>query len=400
MNVKQQIVIDQYIVKPTTYLLNFAVQLVGKILRIDHSLDKDFKRIVVCKFKGMGSILQATPLLQALREKFPKAEIIFVTTTANVKILEHIPLVDQVIAIDDNGFFTFLRSCVKNLFKIMRLRPDVYFDLEIYSDFSSLFALLTLSKNRIGFYLRSSSFRTGIYTHMMFFNPRAPISKVYLQMGQLLHCRVDFDLLQISKGKNATEVTKKYIVINPNASDLRIERRWPITHFIQLIERLLEEDEKYEIHLIGSKEEYAYTAQIASAIASERLVNTAGKLTLSELIDEISHADYMISNDTGPMHIAFSTQTPIICLFGPCAPEQYGISKYAHIVYKKAYCSPCVHDFITPPCKGNNSCMKLITVEDVLEKIHDIHHSHVSTEKAPAEFIYALESKILGDFNR
>jgi len=44
----------------------------------------------------------------------------------------------------------------------------------------------------------------------------------------------------------------------------------------------------------------------------------------------------MVSNDTGPMHISFCTKTPIICLFGPCSPEQYGINEYAHIIIEKS----------------------------------------------------------------
>ncbi len=65
------------------------------------------------------------------------------------------------------------------------MRPDVYIDLEIYSNFSTLVTLFSCSKNRISFYLRSSSFRMGIYTHMMFFNSEVQISEVYLQIARL-----------------------------------------------------------------------------------------------------------------------------------------------------------------------------------------------------------------------
>lgn len=397
MNVKKQIFIDQYIVKPFTYILNFIVRIVGKILRIDHDLNKDFKRIAICKFKGMGSIIQATPLIQSLRAKYPQAEIIFVTTTANSKILEHIPLIDRVILVNDNGFFKFIPSSIKALITLMRIRPEVYFDLEIYSDFSSLFALMTLSKNRIGFYLRSSSYRTGIYTHMMFFNPRVPVSKAYLQMGQLLNCDVNFDLYPLSIQDKKQNESKKYMVINPNASDLRIERRWPKAYFIQLIEEILLNDPTIEIHLIGSKDEEEYTTSIEKAVTNDRVINTSGKLSIKELIVEINNASYMVSNDTGPMHIAFSTKTPIICLFGPCSPDQYGMSENAHIIYKSVYCSPCVHDFITPPCNGNNNCMKLITVKEVFEKINLVNSNAVTSTYKHTIFIYNADDKVLGE---
>ena len=76
----------------------------------------------------------------------------------------------------------------------------------------------------------------------------------------------------------------------------------------------------------------------------------------------------MISNDTGPMHIALCTKTPIICLFGPCSPELSGIHENTIKVYKEINCSPCVHEFEVSPCNGENICMQLISPQEVFEK--------------------------------
>ena len=65
------------------------------------------------------------------------------------------------------------------------------------------------------------------------------------------------------------------------------------------------------------------------------------------------------------MHISFALGKPTISLFGPASPIQYGQNKNAFGIYKNLYCSPCVHDFISPPCKGDNQCMKKITVKEV-----------------------------------
>jgi len=171
MNTRSQLIIDKYIAKPIGFMLNFFVRLLGKILRINHDLDKDFKCIAVCKFKGMGSIIQSTTMLGAIRQKYPNAEIIYVSSKPNEKILQKIEWVDNIILVDDSGFFKMLTSSTKAIFQLIRKRPGVYFDLEIYSDFSTLFTTFSMSVNRVGFYLRSSSFRMGIYTHMMFFQP-------------------------------------------------------------------------------------------------------------------------------------------------------------------------------------------------------------------------------------
>ncbi len=406
MNTRSQILLDKYIAKPVAYLLNFIVRIAGKLLSIDHNLNKDFKTIAVCKFKGMGSIIQATPMLQAIRNRFPDAEIIFVSSVANKSLLEKIDLVDTIITLDDRNMRRFGLSCLRALVRLVRKRPDVYIDLEIYSDFSTLFTLFTLSKNRIGFYLRSSSFRMGIYTQMMFFNPHVPISDVYLQLAALLYCRIDgnrlFPLHKNIKVENKHR-SGTYILINPNASDIRLERRWNAQNFISLVRMVRVAFPDHEILLIGGKSEKEYTDQIANTIHSEKVASLAGATTIDELIYLIRNATLMVSNDTGPMHIAFSTETPVICLFGPCAPGQYGMNRYAHVVYKRVYCSPCVHEFETAPCNGNNICMQLISVQEVYDMVvkvlSDMKYP-VNTALEDDRPIYQLDGLTLGLVNR
>ncbi|PWH84900.1 glycosyltransferase family 9 protein [Brumimicrobium oceani] len=387
MKTKHQLAIDNYLIKPIAFLMNFLVRIVGQITRIDHSLDKDFKHIVVCKFKGMGSIIQATPMLEALRTQFPNAEITFVSTKANKTVLEKITHVDSIICLDDKNILKLLSTMFSSLFKLMRKRPDVYIDLEIYSNFSTLFTLFTFSKNRIGFYLRSSSFNMGIYTHMMFFNNNVPISEVYLQISRLFgvnHTKNELFPLHENTPEFLEIPTKDYIIINPNASDLRLERRWGAKKFNQLILNLVELYPAMEILVVGSKDERPYSEKTLEGISHPNVKNMAGKTSIDGLISLIHKATLVITNDTGPMHIAFACKTPTVCLFGPCSPDQYGGNEYTTVIYKKVFCSPCVHDFNISPCNGDNVCMKLITVEEVLTKAK-IHLDN--------EFVPDLESK-------
>lgn len=403
MKVKTQLFVDRYIAKPVAYLLNFLVRLVGQLLSIEHSLDRDFERIAVCKFKGMGSILQSTPMLHAIKRRFPAAELIYVSTQGNRQILEQIDWVDTVVTVDDRSLWAFVRTNLQAIWLLMRKRPQVYFDLEIYADYSTLFTLFTLSVNRVGFYLRSSSFRMGIYTHMMFFNPRVPISQVYLQLAKLIGCDTEGAQLYPLRGQEALPfpADTPYLVINPNASDLRLERRWGKARFAALITHILEAVEDLNIVLVGSKGEYAYTQSVAEEVGHPRVINTAGQTSLNGLISIIDQATAMVSNDTGPMHVAFCTNTPVICLFGPCSPQQYGTSPYAHIMYKPVFCSPCVHDFEVPPCKGDNVCMQLITVEEVVQQTLAVlaEPGKVADSPQPA-FVYTVGEKVLGKVYR
>ena len=274
--------IDRVLGRQLALLLNVLVRIVGKLLRIDHSLDKDFKRIVVCKYKGMGSIIQSTPLLQTLRKRYPNAHITFVSTVSNKGILQKIDIIDEVLYLSDKNMLSLGKSIWSLLWKMWRRKPELYIDLEVYSNFSSLITTMSMAKNRIGFYLRSTHYRLGTYTHMMFFNNVLPISSIYLQVARLLNCNeyiADLYPLQSSHTTYTDTLIqiglkgeKPFVAINPNASDLRLERRWSASKFQALIENLRLNFPDYQLVLLGAPAEAAYVAEVYQKFTSDDMV--------------------------------------------------------------------------------------------------------------------------------
>jgi ADP-heptose:LPS heptosyltransferase len=121
--------------------------------------------------------------------------------------------------------------------------------------------------------------------------------------------------------------------------------------------------------ITGAVNEKEYVKEVINGIESEfrkRVIDSSGMLSLKQLIELIFSAKMMVTNDSGPMHLAFALETPMVALFGPCSPEQYQISKTAIVIHQNVYCSPCVHLFLLPPCRGDNQCMKKISVERVM----------------------------------
>lgn len=380
MKLKSKILIDQVIGLPLVYTLNVLARVLGFLLRIDHSLNKPIKTIAVCKFVGLGSIIQATPLLQTLRKNYPDASIVFISNESNRALLNHVTEVDKVFSISDKGILALLKSTIRLLFKLWKQKPDVYIDLEIYSNYSSVLATMSLSKNRIGFFKNDKTYRKGIYTHMLYFNVKSPISQTYLQFARLLGCNdivselsintnnIDPNTVQVIDQKLNT-ILQKYIVVNPNASDLRLERRWDLENFVTLIHKICDEFPEHKVILIGAENEREYVNRLSSQLQAKNVIDSSGKLSIKELLILIANASLMITNDTGPMHIAFALKVKTVALFGPCSPQQYGGIENTITIYKNTYCSPCVHEFIIPPCKGDNQCMKKIKVEEVLNSV-------------------------------
>jgi len=409
MNLKWKIRIDNLIGLPILFLLNFLARILGFFLQINHSFNKKPNYLIVSKFLGLGSIIQSSPMLQTLKRNYPNSKLVFITSKANILILKHYPFVDEIIVLNDKNIFTTLISTIQILPKLLKMRNSFYFDLEIYSNFSAILNTLSFSRNRIGFYRKDSNVRMGIYTHMMYFNNRVPISEVYLQMARLSGCtEIISSLYKFEIDENDTKNAQQklnindsnsIIIINPNASDLRIERRWETQNFVDLISKLKTKFPEKTYILIGSKSEKSYVDLIFNSIENKQnLINSAGKISLNELIAIINKADLIITNDTGPMHISFALNKKTIAFFGPTHPNQYG-NENAICFYKNVYCSPCVHEFLTPPCKGNNICVKNILVEEVFETCVNVIEKNIkSTPKNP--ILYTENSTVLGFLNR
>jgi ADP-heptose:LPS heptosyltransferase len=389
--------IDRYVGLPLAYAINVLIRIVGKLLRLDHSLDRSFKTIAVAKYKGLGSIVQATPLLQTLRKQYPEARLLFITTHANKALAERLTMVDEVLVLNDGHFLQAIASVGRLMVQLWKRRIGVFLDLEIYSNASSLITSFSLARNRMGYYLRSSNYRLGMYTHMMFYNIQSPVSEAYLQFARLLGCKdIIKELYPFSSDAPINENVKKpYLLINPNASDLRIERRWSAEQFVQLIDALRVKHPDKQIVLIGSNSEANYVDGLVSRLKNtEGVENLAGKTSLDELIALISHARLMITNDTGPMHLGFAQKIPIVALFGPCSPDQYGQRDNTAVIYKNVYCSPCVHEFKSPPCKGNNLCMQLISVEEVLRAVENrLQLTDIPYSQAEEKVVYRVSNK-------
>ena len=398
MNHRRRILADRLIAVPAAFVFNGLARVFGRVMKRDHSISPaSVNRIVVAKLIGMGSILQATPLMKALKAQFPQAQLTFVTMRSNQELVERLSCVDELLILDDRNVFRMALTTLRTITTLIRRGADLYLDLEVYSAFASLLALWAVTRNRIGFYRHSTAFKKGIYTHLVYFNTRMSIRRLYLQLGRVIGVpagqseltgpiriderdRVGFPgILSQTPG---WRLGKPYIVMNPNASDLLLERRWPIEHAIAAVNELVSLG--HQVALIGAANERPFVTNLHDRLPSEvreKVANTAGCLTLGELVALIDQASCVLTNDTGPMHIAIALHRPTVCLFGPANPEHYGQElPYVEIFYSQIFCSPCLYEADQPPCNGNNVCMQRIDPHIVVQAVRRF----VESESPPA----------------
>lgn len=377
MNTKRKLYIDKIVGIPILFVFYFVTIL----FKNKRKHIENVTTIAICKLKGMGSIIQSTPLITKIKQRYPNVKIVYITTLQNKQLMQCISIIDEVIYIDDSSILKLLFSTLNAIVKTKNKDINLYFDLEIYAYYSTVLTAFSMAKIKKGFHRSNNNIRNSIYDDVVYYNTKAPVAMAYSTL--LLLDTIDNNATSLYNFKNSLNdkitikenlkkknllIEKSYIVINPNASDLRIERRWGTTNYAQLINKLADKLPNYTFVLIGSKNEVEYVQTLIDTItieAQQMVINTAGLLTINELITIINHTDLFITNDTGPMHIGLALNVKMVALFGPVNPNQCMPNSTTKIIYKNNYCSPCVHHFIQSPCKGNNICMQLISVEEV-----------------------------------
>jgi len=340
------------------------------------------KTVTIAKFEGIGSILYAMALARALKTANPAVKIKFFTRQENENFVSRFSEVDEVVVLRTASLFRLAFSWMAS---VIKARADIYIDLEVYSHFSALTSLATFSWWRAGFFRESANYRTGLYTHSVFFNCQRHISANYLQLARSLGYDIKQTFLpapMVTETETATikaryrkvNPTQTLVLLNPNSSDLLYERRWPIEKFASVVCSICKKYIDVSFIVSGSPDEREHAESLLQHLdenSRARVVCSAGEVNFGEFLALVKEADILLTNDSGPMHMAFAFETPTLSLWGPVDRKHYGPLKtdIHKFVETNVFCSPCVHQTTPPPCRGNNICMKDMKVEDVVSKL-------------------------------
>lgn len=385
-----KIKIDRILFGALAYILDRMAFFLGRFLNINHSITKEnVKNVVIAKYLGLGSIVRSQVIIEDIKTVFPNAKIYYLTSKKNKAIFDIIRNVDKVFTIDDAGIISMAFSTFNLIKNLLKIKVDIFMDLEVYSRYSTCISIMSCARNRYGFFRHDIHWHIGVYTHMLYFNNQKNISEIYLQLSKYL-TRSDnnykslpsFNFREDNKKeiedyflKNLKRKEKDlYIGINANASELALERRYPPAYFTELIENLLNIKNVY-IFLIGSPSERQYLEKEIynklNAKNRDKVFLTAGLFSLNGSIYLLSKFDLFITTDSGPLHFAYAQNINIISVWGPCSHFHYGIKNYKNdiAINTNAYCSPCIHLTIRPPCRGHNICLQKIYPKIIYDKV-------------------------------
>jgi heptosyltransferase-2 len=273
--------------------------------------------LIVCP-SWVGDAVMATPVLRAARQSLPGAKIIAAMRRGLDDLLAGSPWLDEVVTIDMKGPLGPRRAAKA----IRRHRPHAA--LLLPNSFrSALTVWLARVPVRIGY---DRDVRGRLLTHRLEVEKSdapTPAIAYYARLGRFALDADDLDPrmeLTITDEQNAAAdrmlkgIDGPFIVLNPGAN--RPDKRWPYQRFAQVADALHESDGLRAV-ATGSPDERKVVEAVVGA-AQSPIVNLVDRgVDLGTLKAVIHRAALMITNDTGPRHIAAALGTPLISLFGP-----------------------------------------------------------------------------------
>ena len=164
------------------------------------------------------------------------------------------------------------------------------------------------------------------------------------------------------------ETGTQYIVFNVNSEAQ--SRRLPLEKWTALGNRLLNDNtQKWKIVFIGTVAEQSRVRKVMQEIEpSEALLDFSGKTSLRQLARLLHDVDIVLSNDSGPMHLANAVGTPVVTFFGAGDPAETGPfnSQNALVINKHVTCSPCVKNQCRFPTVR---CLEQITIDELYQSV-------------------------------
>lgn len=401
MNVDLMRKIDYYAGVPLAFIATGIVKLIDRLTQPARAMPH---RVLFIELSEMGSAILVDPAMQKLRHE-TGAELyfaIFETNKPSLKLLDTIPE-ENIFTIREKSLFTLALDSFLFLLWTRRNRIDSVIDLELFSRYTALLTGLSGARNRVGYYAfhNEGLYRGEMLTHRVSYNPHIHIARNFVALtnaltsdheetpySKTLITDEDVKLRKAEIGEDAQQQmhalvaesfseyradSQRIVLINPNASELLVQRRWMPERYVTLVQEILDAYSDVVVLLTGAPSERDEAEGMCRAIERDRCINFAGKLKLTDLPTLYSIATLMVTNDSGPGHFSAITDMLTFVLFGPETPMLYGSLGNSTPIYAGLACSPCVSaaNHRKTACQ-DNVCLKMITVEQVFREVSRI----------------------------
>ena len=341
-------------------------------------------KILILKPSSLGDVIHALPVLRLLKLHFPAADIYWWIDSALAPLIEGDP--------DLTGIVRFERKrwckpqhwpeMLRSIHWLRAQNFDLVIDLQCLLR-SGAFAWLARGKFLIGldearegargFYdvaVRRPSFHTHAVDWYLAVLPPlgVPVHKNFTWLPERPPIAAAVNQKWSPENSKLKTQNSKLILLQPGARWLN--KRWPVQHFAELVRALAQKFPDARFAVLGGKDDAPLGEYIFQA-APEKVLNLCGTTTLPEMIEWVRRCDLLITNDTGPMHVAAAMNKPLVALFGPTAPERTGpYGQLQNVLRLDLPCSPCLKS--TCAYEKMDECLHALSPAMVLARVEKL----------------------------
>jgi lipopolysaccharide heptosyltransferase I len=337
----------------------------------------DFRNILILKPSAIGDVVHALPVLAGLRRRFPAARIAWLVNPGCADVLDGHPALDEVILFERERFGRMTRSAdaalgfARLLGELRRRRFDLALDLQGLFR-SGFLAAASGARVRVGL-SDAREFAGVFHTHRIDAGPpdAHAVDRLW-RVAAALGCPggpTDFAVAPSPQARAGADRLLAEAGIPPGApfavlvvGAMWATKLWSAEGFAAVARGLAARRGLPSVILGGAGD--SVRAERVAALCDGAAANLAGRTGLREAVAVLARATVVITNDTGPMHIAAALDRPLVGVFGPTSPERTGPFRRPASVVRAAgvACSPCYRR----RCPTQMECMSGVTAEQVL----------------------------------
>jgi ADP-heptose:LPS heptosyltransferase len=340
----------------------------NKILSLSNKNKLSF---LLCRTDRLGDLVLSIQCAEIIKKQYPNSKLSFMVRSYTAPILENNPFIDEILCVDKMSFFEIVKKFYKEkydvvVFLFMNFKislisflVNVPVRLGPMSKLGTIFLNIRLNQKRSLCEKNEASYNIDLLNYAGIYGQSYP--KIYLSNKD-----VEFGN---NFYKNINPDSKKFIIVHPGSGNS--SKNWPIRKFFELVS-MLEKNKDIKVLVTGSLYELnSYKTYIDEyKISKDNILQK--NPNLREFISIISKANTVVTNSTGPLHIASALNVKTIGFYSPvrvCAPIRWGVyseDKTKHFVFMPNVdeCKKCIGE----KCKYFN-CMDKIVVKEVYEKI-------------------------------
>jgi len=325
------------------------------------------RNLLLIKLRYIGDVLLATPTVRAIRAARPDVRVTMMVNRGTEDVLSGNPDMDEIIALDKGS----LAAQSRLIAGLRRQRFDTVIDLTD-GDRSAFLSWISGAPVRIGFN-DEERWRGHYYTQVV-----QSVSGVRHRIDRDLEALKPLGIQAVSKDpqlwltpeeENSADQLLDQLGVQRSQSTVILQpgarywfKAWPPERFAELADRLTSQ---YGCQvLIGGSDQDDDLAQQIRQMAKSRSIIMAGRTTIKQFAAIAKKSALFVGSDSGAMHVATAVGTPVVALFGPSNPAEWGPrGGAAEVIYKGLDCRTCFH----PTClRGEQNCMQLITIDEVI----------------------------------